>query len=147
MVGGAVSYLFLEPGADPKAGLQRMAAQPARAQQCAYAISRVSGFQRIGPLLSSEPVCESPRFEGLRSSIATLVDGMKASGKVGSASVYVRDFQKSEWTWYNGDEAYDPGSMLKIPLLLTPLTIGTGVPTSSSRVASKGTASSTPARP
>jgi beta-lactamase class A len=44
---------------------------------------------------------------------------MKASGQVASASVYVRDFQKAEWTWYNGDEPYDPGSMLKIPLLLT----------------------------
>ena len=120
IVGGAISYLFLDPGqrvAKPTAPL--VAEQPKPAQQCAYIIAHVKGFHRIKPLLSSEPVCESPRFEGMRASIASLVDGMREAGKVTSASVYVRDFHKAEWTWYNGDEPYDPGSMLKIPLLLT----------------------------
>jgi beta-lactamase class A len=68
-------------------------------------------------------MCESPRLEGLRTSISNLVNDLKASGQVLSASVYIRDFKQAEWTWYNGDEHYDPGSLLKIPLLLTYLSM------------------------
>ncbi len=93
------------------------------APHCDMQISRVSGYDRVRPLLSAEPVCESPRLTGLRSSIAALVTDLKATGQVSSASVYVRDFGQSGWTVYNGTEAYDPGSLLKVPLLLTYLSM------------------------
>ncbi len=119
LVGGLVSYLFLKPGtADLTGTTARPTVESRSRPDCTYNIVRLDGYKRVRPLVSSEPLCESPRFDALRSSIGTLVDGMKAGGLVTSASVYLRDFRKAEWTWYNGDEQYDPGSMLKVPLLL-----------------------------
>lgn len=85
---------------------------------CEYTVVRVPGFQRIQPVLYSEPMCESERFQGMRNEIGALIERLKASGQVSSMSVYVRDFEKAEWTWCNGDERYDPGPMRKFPLLL-----------------------------
>jgi beta-lactamase class A len=129
LVGGALSYLFLGlDGQVPSEEPQVPSGAARNKPDCEYAIVRVEGYKRVRPLLSSEPMCESPRFDGLRGSIGTLIDGMKASGQVTSASVYLRDFQKAEWTWYNGDEQYDPGSMLKVPLLLAWLSMSEADP-------------------
>ncbi|MBP7515475.1 MAG: serine hydrolase [Flavobacteriales bacterium] len=118
-LGGIASYAFL----DPPAPITPAAARATAKAACAYSVARVEGFNRVRPLLYSEPMCESPRFEGLRASVSNLVNDLKASGQVLSASVYIRDFKQAEWTWYNGDELYDPGSLLKIPLLLTYLSM------------------------
>ncbi len=119
VIGGVISFWVIGRN---EAGDRNRTVAPAvqgkTAPDCAYNIVRVTGFKRVRPLLSSEPMCESPRFDTLRSNIGTAVDAMKASGQVSSASVYLRDFRKAEWTWYNGDEEYDPGSLLKVPLML-----------------------------
>ncbi len=128
LAGSAFSYFYLEPGRDRGDALPVATARAFVATDCAHAITRVYGFRHVRPLISSEPLCESPRFEELRGAIGTLVEGMRAAGTVGSASVYVRDLQQGEWTWYNGDELYEPGSMLKIPLLLTYLVMSENDP-------------------
>ncbi len=114
-LGGVASYAFL----DPAAPITPAAARAAVKSGCAYSVARVEGFNRVRPLLYSEPMCESPRLESLRASVGDLVNNLKSSGQLLSASVYIRDFKQAEWTWYNGDELYDPGSLLKIPMLLT----------------------------
>jgi len=120
LLGGGISYLVLDHTAESAPEQRQRTADAAKpAAICPYTTAWVRGYQHIRPLLSSEPICESARFEGLRTAIGAIVDGLKASGQVTSTSVYVRDFKNAEWTWYNGDEPYDPGSMLKVPLLLT----------------------------
>ncbi len=123
--GSLVSYVLMEGGmAAPAPPQVNMAsAPPTAAPECDLRVSCISGFQRVRPMLSTERVCESPRLDGLRSSIATLVDELKATGQVNSASVYVRDLRQSEWTAYNGNEPFDPGSLLKVALLLTYLSM------------------------
>ena len=91
-------------------------------------MARVGGFQRISPLLSAERLCESPRFEGLRSSLGSLIDGLELSGQLTSASVYVYDLQQGDWTGYDAMDRYDPGSMMKVPLLLTYLAMADETP-------------------
>lgn len=121
LTGGLATY-FMLPGAhaaQPGPTAARAAAPAKAATPCAYATRRVEGFHRVKPLVFSEPMCEAPRFESLRGSIGSMVESMRASGQLTRASVYVRDFQKGEWTWYDGSSEYDPGSLLKIPLLLT----------------------------
>lgn len=118
-LGGVASYAFLDPAAPMTPATPRATMKVG----CAHSVARVEGFNRVRPLLYSESMCESPRLEGLRTSLSSLVNDLKASGQVLSASVYIRDFKQAEWTWYNGDEFYDPGSLLKIPLLLTYLSM------------------------
>jgi beta-lactamase class A len=121
MTGGAISYLFtLRTDGATAAIPSRAPAEPAKPDEgCAYSIKRVQGFHRVQPVLYSEPLCESPRLAGLRASITTMMEGLRSSGQLTSGSVYVRDFRQAEWTWYNGSAEYDPGSLLKVPLLLT----------------------------
>lgn len=118
-LGGAMSYLVLEPATPVKPVL---AAAPV-SKACTYREAWLEGFSRVRPLIYSEPLCESSRLEGLRTSIGSLVDQLRTSGQLTSASVYVRDFKQADWTWYNGEEQYDPGSLLKLPLLLTYLSM------------------------
>lgn len=120
VIGGVISYGLIrrnEVGDGPRTTTP--AVPETSAPDCAYDIVRAPGFKRVQPLLFSEPMCESPRFDALRGTIEKAVEAMKASGKVSSASVYLRDFRKAEWTWYNGDEKYDPGSLLTVPLMLS----------------------------
>lgn len=119
VIGGVISYLIIGMNENAAGAKVTVPSIPVKsAPDCAYNIVHVAGFKRVRPLLYSEPMCESPRFETLRRSIGTAVDAMKAAGQVASASVYLRDFHRAEWTWYNGDEEYDPGSMLNVPLML-----------------------------
>ncbi len=121
LLGAGVTFLVVARAASSQQTL--IAPVPATSgavsPPCDYTITRVSGYRSVQPVLFSEPMCESPRFEGMRIAIATLVDRLRSEGKLNSASVYVRDFQKAEWTWYNGDELFDPGTMEKLPLLLS----------------------------
>lgn len=117
-LGGTISYLFFEQRTVTTTTV--MAAPPERPKEnCPYNMARVQGFRHVQPLIYSEPVCESSRFETMRGAISSMVTDLRSSGRITSASVYVRDFQKGEWTWFNGGEEYDPGSLLKVPLLLT----------------------------
>jgi beta-lactamase class A len=124
--GGAVSYLVAEHlwvGELANAtGTVAKAGRPLPAP-CTYVISRVNGFEMVRPVLSSEPLCESPRFEPMRHAISGVIDSCRALDLITSASVYVREFHNGEWTAINGDEPYDPGSLLKIPILLTYLAL------------------------
>ncbi len=121
LAGALVTFLILgrsevqaHPHVSPEA-----AKGPAPVAPCGYTTAHVRGFHRVRPVLFSEPMCESPRFQGMRNAIEGLVGQLRTEGKLTSASVYVRDFSKAEWTWYNGDEQYDPGSLLKVAILLS----------------------------
>jgi len=128
LVGGVIPYLFQSQGMPiPRKVNSASPVAPASAPN-EYVISRVAGFQRTRPLLSVDRASASARFEGLRASLASLVDGLKSSGQLTSASVYVEDMQRGEWTGFNTLERYDPGSMMKVTLLLTYLSMAEEIP-------------------
>jgi beta-lactamase class A len=102
-------------------GLHTPSLQPAPA--CKYIIQRVTGFEFVHPLLAAEPECEAPRFADLRNTITEVVENLKNDSALTSASVYVRSFALGEWLSFNEAEHYDPASMLKVPLLLSALTL------------------------
>jgi beta-lactamase class A len=87
--------------------------------KCDYDVARLKGFKHIRPLLFAEKQCESPSLDNIKQSISDLVDSAKASGKLVSASVYLRVYSKGDWTSYNIDERYHPASLSKVPILIT----------------------------
>lgn len=125
-VGGLIGWfamdLFVQPSSTPVPTADTTAVVP-RQQLCNYAQARVAGFERVRPLLYSEPVCESPRYDHVRNAIAGVVQQLKSDSIIRSASVYVRDFRRAEWTSFNEEEVYDPGSMLKLIVMLTWLSL------------------------
>ncbi len=122
VVGGLVSFVIADRirSADTSTPTQIVTELTTPAPvPCTYVISRVNGFEMVRPVLSSEPVCESPRFEIMRRHINAVIDSCRSAHLVTMASVYVREFHNGDWTVTNGQELYDPGSLLKVPILLT----------------------------
>jgi len=107
---------FIRPGA------RRPLSEPLAVKAdlaCQMQIKRIPGYKNIRPLLSTEPICEAPRYANLKIGIEQIVEEWKKDGALLDASVYVRDFRNSNWTAVNGDIQYEPGSILKIPLMMT----------------------------
>ena len=109
------------------AGHERPGSRPVQsssAPNCDYVIKRVKGYSRVGPLLSAEPTCESNRMSGMKNRVASFFEAALIEGTITRASVYVRDFRRAEWFSLNGTEQYDPGSLMKIPIVMTALKMG-----------------------
>ncbi len=86
---------------------------------CEVTSTRIGGFEYIKPLLFVEQNCESPNLRYLKDALAQDIEGLKNNGDIISASVYVRVFDHGEWTGVNVDKSYHPGSLFKIPILIT----------------------------
>ncbi|MEI8053282.1 MAG: serine hydrolase [Bacteroidota bacterium] len=85
---------------------------------CNLNISRLKGFEFIHPLLFAEPECESPSLLSCKNQIEGIINANKNDGNITSASVYLREFSQAEWISVNSNEAYSPGSLLKVPELI-----------------------------
>lgn len=101
----------------------------AEPEACDYRIRRVEGFDLVRPLLYAEPVCEAPRLLTLKVALEKAIETARTQGTITSASVYVRDFNRAEWISVNGTEQYDPGSLLKVPMMITLLKMAEVDPT------------------
>ena len=82
-------------------------------------IKRLGGYQYIRPLLFAEPTCESTLLTQYKPDIESIIENNKSQGNISSASVYIREFSNAEWISINETEKYSPGSLLKIPELIT----------------------------
>lgn len=88
---------------------------------CPYILKRVQVSAHVRPMLSAEPECESSRYAEVKQAVVQAIDRAKIEGRVDAVSVYVRDFNKGEWFAIDGDRRYDPGSLIKLPVVLTML--------------------------
>ncbi len=120
LFGGLTSFAIFHRPADKitTAAASATPKQVASAPSCRYDILRIPGFKYVKPLIAAEPECESANLEDIKESVSSLIASYKGAGNIASASVYVRQFKRGEWTTVNDDEQYDPGSMLKIPILI-----------------------------
>jgi beta-lactamase class A len=91
---------------------------PAGKGQCAYEIDRSGGYRFIKPIVDAKQECESDKYQPVKEDIANLIKTYKANGALTSASVYLQDFKENDWIGYNDTERYNPGSLLKVPLLI-----------------------------
>jgi beta-lactamase class A len=71
------------------------------------------------PFLYADVSCESDALQSLKQQMTDYIDGQKAAGKISRASVYYKELNSLHWTSAYGSELFYPGSMMKVPLLLT----------------------------
>jgi beta-lactamase class A len=71
------------------------------------------------PFLFADVSCESDALQSLKQDLTGFIESQKALGKIQRASVYYKELNSLHWTTAYGDELYYPGSMMKVPLLLT----------------------------
>jgi beta-lactamase class A len=96
-------------------GMPVIPASPAKT----FRIERMQGFQHIKPLMYGERIIEPDKYKGLKFKLSDVINDFKKNNSISTASVYLRDFEKADWLGINVDEAYHPGSLMKLPVLIT----------------------------
>ena len=82
-------------------------------------IMRSVDYKYTKPLLLLDIYPEDPSFFGVKTSLQSFIESEKGTGKLQSASVYVRKVSGGKWFSVNPDEQYSPGSVMKVAMLLT----------------------------
>lgn len=89
------------------------------ASNCSYAVRRLEGLSYIKPLLFIDSQCESEELNPLKQNIISLIDDYKRTGIINSASLYLKSYKQNDWMEINSDEQFLPGSLMKVPELIT----------------------------
>lgn len=81
---------------------------------------REQGYQYISPLLECESFSQSGSIQTKNSIkvLNTLIENYQQQGYIKDASIYYRDLNNGPWFSINDDIAYDPASLLKVPILI-----------------------------
>lgn len=78
---------------------------------------KVNGL--IKPLLLADLDQEDESLTALKQSISSFIEQEKLAGVIKSASVYVRRLNSGNWVSTNQSELFSPGSLMKVPTLIT----------------------------
>lgn len=120
LFGAALSYCILKYGLHIETtNAQTDANNIMPNENCQMTIGRLAGYEHIKPLLLVEPECESGALEQIKEHAKQLIEEKKQSGKLITASIYVKAISKNMWTSVNVDERYHPASLNKVPILIT----------------------------
>ena len=76
-------------------------------------------YRYISPLLLTEISCVSPEMDSLRMKVTQLINEKKKVGTIQQASVYLKTIKDGKWFEVNGNQFYNPGSLMKLAILLT----------------------------
>ncbi|MCW3121357.1 MAG: hypothetical protein JWQ38_849 [Flavipsychrobacter sp.] len=82
-------------------------------------IGTQKGYKLIKPMLWAKPAKESQAFSALKSQLIRTIEGDTRQKLLTSASVYLYSFSDGDWTYINPNEAFNPGSLIKVPMLIT----------------------------
>jgi beta-lactamase class A len=77
------------------------------------------GLELISPLLYSKAVNEAKGLGTLKSGVANIIEEGKRADLLTQASVYLVSLTDGSWMSINPDEEYHPGSLIKVPMLMT----------------------------
>ena len=86
---------------------------------CGSISHRLEGYKFIKPLLWGDKTCESGNYSLLKKELVDAIDKYKQAGAIDDASVYMKVFNKGEFLSINENDAYHPGSLIKLPILIT----------------------------
>ena len=122
---GAAALLYLNHGSNnavsssvpPATTLPPANAPDATAD--GYKLTCQAGYNMIKPILSVNQEHEFNGFSPLKAKIMNVVEDNKRTGLLSSASVYLFNFSDGKWLSVNPAEAYNPGSLIKLPLLIS----------------------------
>jgi len=80
---------------------------------------RLKGYQLVKPIMFVDSDCEGSDLFQIKEEINQLIHNYTSLQGVTSTAVYLRDFSNSEWISVNENELYNPGSLFKVPVLMT----------------------------
>ena len=86
---------------------------------CGYKVKRISGYKFIKPILLVDEKYESSNLSSIKQNITNIIDNYKKIGVINSASIYIKEYNGNGWTGINTEEKFMPGSLMKVPQLIT----------------------------
>ena len=86
---------------------------------CNYKIVRLNGYKYTHPLMYVDPSCESQSLTYVKNEITDIIESYKIAGTLSAASVYLRVYGTGDWISIADQDKFSPGSLLKIPELIT----------------------------
>ena len=89
------------------------------ASECSFTLARLNGYKYIGPLLFGEELCEAKQLMPIKNEVENLINTYKTSSVITNASVYLKELSNGQWISIGETEKYNPGSLLKVPELIT----------------------------
>ena len=93
---------------------------------CKIDVKRLNGLKYIRPIMFVNEECESDNLAGIKQQIVEIINRYKMNEGVTSASVYIKNY--NGWTSINDNEKYKPGSLFKVPVLITILKMNEKTP-------------------
>jgi beta-lactamase class A len=82
-------------------------------------IVRKRNFRFIQPLIATESSKESAKLAPLKNTVQHMIDQYRQQGLLSNASVYFMDLNSNNWFAVNGSEKYTPGSLIKVPVIMS----------------------------
>ncbi|MBK9637260.1 MAG: serine hydrolase [Bacteroidetes bacterium] len=70
------------------------------------------------PILFGDNINESSKFSNLKQELLNKISSEKTSGKVSNVSIYLSEFNDDSWMGIQQNDLFDPGSIMKLPILL-----------------------------
>lgn len=104
---------------EEKGATEATVAPAATNTDCVYGITRLSGYRRIGPIVTADQECEAEILMPLKLNIASYIENEQKSGNVINTSVYIRRLTDDSWINVNPQDVFHPASLLKVPQLIT----------------------------
>ena len=86
---------------------------------CNPTIKRLEGFNYVKPLLFVDNQSSTTELQSIQHNLKSVIDGFKSNGVLNSASVYLKDYESNDIMIINENEKFKPGSLLKVPELIT----------------------------
>ncbi len=91
----------------------------AASKMCDYNFTRLQGYKHIKPLVWVHPNCESDKFLAFKAQLVDVIQNYVQKGILNSASFDLRDLKQGDWISYNSEEKFSPGSLMKVPVMIT----------------------------
>jgi beta-lactamase class A len=63
--------------------------------------------------------CSTPEYDSLRTSISNYIKEQQQAGALTCASVYMKELLTGRWFDINGGQKYNPGSLMKVAIMMT----------------------------
>lgn len=86
---------------------------------CKYSVKRLDGYSYIKPIMFVDDECEGDNLAVSKQEVNEIIQNYKTLQGVISASVYIRDYKDGTWTSINDEEQFEPGSLFKVPILIS----------------------------
>jgi beta-lactamase class A len=80
---------------------------------------RMNNYQYTHPLLLGDRVDESKDLLPIKNEVALFITQKKQAGLIDDATVYLKNLNTADWVCVNPGLQFNPGSLIKVPIMMT----------------------------